>query len=1095
MVGVGASAGGLKALLALFAELPSAIGLAFVVVQHLDPHQESVLPSLLANGSRLRVREAEAGTRVAPGWIYVITPGTCLTLAEGCLHLAPRPGGSGPHLVIDAFFFSLAADRPGQAIGIVLSGSGTDGTLGLAAIQASGGMTFVQDRSAEREEMPQNAIRRGCADAVLPPAAIAQALIRIAAVGLPVRIGVAEMRPEEPEPIADGDDASDYAAIIAHLRQATGIDFTHYRASTIRRRTLRRMAMMHLATLAEYAAHLDSQPEELDLLARDILIHVTCFYRDRTVFAALQSVIFPALLQLRSDGEPVRLWVVGCSTGQEVYSLAIEMLEFIATSAQASQRIQIFATDISAWALAVARRGCYPDNIADEVPAERLAKYFVREGSEYQVSKAVREICIFAKHDITADTPFSCIDLLSCRNVLIYLGAVLEQQVLPIFHFALNHGGFLLLGSSESLGRSAPLFETVDESSRLYRAIAAPRRFASRASPLPRPNPMVAPLVAPPQLASLSETLRAADEIILVRFAPAAVVVSGTLEIIQYRGATNGFLQPAQGEATLHLLAQVPFGVAEILRDGFAEIRSTGVPVRRDEVPLNREGSFRDVAIEIIPVKIPANATCYLVLFFEAGGSAHDPPAGVLSMQRQDDPGAAIAPRELTQLRRELAAATDYVRILEQLNLRQAEQLKEALEEAQSSTEEFRSTNEELQTTKEEIESTNEELVTINEELRSTNAQLGEASLGLKASGELTAAIIETMRYPLLVLAEDLRVESANLAFFETFCVQLPETIGRLIYDLGNGQWDIPELRRLLEDILPNNSAFDDFEVAHDFGAIGHKTMLLNARRLSGGGDRSRLIVLVIADITERTQIARELQVISDDLSRSNAELDQFASVASHDLQEPLRLMSNYIDLLQRRYGDLFDERAQGYMNYVSNGAQRMSEMIGAVLSYSRLGHHGDAMIPVACAAVLDGALDDLRSVIGEAQAEITLAPLPVVVGDPVQLTQLFQNLISNAVKFRDPGRPLRITIGAREEAREWIFTVADNGVGMIQADHGRIFDLFQRLQVDRDVGGCGIGLATCKKIVEHHHGRLWVESQLGVGSSFHFSLPKERKV
>jgi two-component system CheB/CheR fusion protein len=1094
LVGIGASAGGLKALLGLFKDLPADLNMAIVVVQHLDPNQESVLPTLLANGSRLDISPAQDGTVVRPGKVYIITPGTVVTMHGGMLKVTAR--SAGPQLLIDVFLRSLAENHPGRAIAIILSGTGSDGTLGLAAVHAAGGITFAQDQSAEYAGMPQSAISGGQVDFIRSPADMSRELIRIAAAGLPFADRAAAQPGSDESALvlaASGNEPRYYAAIIAHLLHATGIDFTHYRTTTIMRRTLRRMAMIAKENLGEYAAYLGEQPDEIEHLAQDILIHVTCFYRDHAVFAVLKSVVFPALSALRSDGAPLRIWVVGCSTGQEVYSLAIEMMEHLASSQNPTQRIQIFATDISMWALTSARLGCYPDSIAEEIPADRLAKYFTRDGAGYRISKSIRDLCVFAKHDITADTPFSHIDLISCRNVLIYLGPVLQKHVLPTFHFSLNRGGYLLLGTSESLGRSAPLYETVDEKNRVYRSVEAPRQLTSRLTSLPRPSLPLAPQPTSPPPASLAETQRAADQILLGRFAPAGVLVTVAMEIVQFRGDTNPFLQPAQGEATLNLLALVPFAMAEALREGVSEVHRTHLPVRREGIALSRGASFREIAIEIIPVKVPANPTCFLILFRDAA----EPPAADLGTSRTVTPPNAGNPSEdqrmLLQLRRELAAATDYVHTLVQLNHQQSEMLKEAQEETQSSSEEFRSTNEELQTTKEEIESTNEELVTINEELRSTNEQLGKASAGLRASGELTAAIIETMRYPLLVLAANLRVESANLAFLDTFQVNLHETLGRSVYDLGNGQWNIPELRRLLEDILPNNSAFDDFEVAHDFGAIGRKTMLLNARRLTGAGDRQRLIVLVIADITERTRIARDLQTISNELVRSNAELDQFAAVASHDLQEPLRLMSNYIDLLQRRYGQLFDERAQSYMSYVTKGSQRMSEMIGAVLAYSRLGHQGGSIGLVDSAAALDVALGNLRTAIDDAHAVIERGQLPVVNADLVQLTQLFQNLVSNALKFHHPARTPTIAISASDNPTEWIFTVSDNGIGLDQADFGRIFNLFQRAHQDRDVMGCGIGLAICKKIVEHHQGRIWVVSQIDAGAAFNFSLPKER--
>jgi signal transduction histidine kinase len=440
-----------------------------------------------------------------------------------------------------------------------------------------------------------------------------------------------------------------------------------------------------------------------------------------------------------------------------------------------------------------------------------------------------------------------------------------------------------------------------------------------------------------------------------------------------------------------------------------------------------------------------------------------------------------------------LAAATDFNHSLLSTNTALTDQLKEAHEEAQSSTEEYRSTNEELQTAKEEVESTNEELITINEELRFTSAEREKAADDLRASSQLMTAIFETMRYPLLILNHALRVDTANSAFLETFAVDRKETIGRLVYDLGDGQWNIPELRRLLEDILPNNSAFDDFEVTHDFPHKGPMTMLLNARRLQGINDRTPRIVLVIADTSVRTRNAHALQDIATEQLRSNGELAHFAAVAAHDLQEPLRVVSSYIDLLNLRYGTLFDERAKQFVAYAIDGSRRMSEMINAILAYSQLGHESAGINLFDSGLAISEALRILSMKISESQATITLDTMPHIRASRAQMAQIFQNLIGNAVKYHSTDRPCHVHIGVSENALEWTFSIRDNGIGMMPEEYQRIFLPFQRGRGDTDrfIKGCGIGLATCKRIVEHHKGRIWVTSQLDVGSTFLFTIPK----
>jgi two-component system CheB/CheR fusion protein len=1094
IVGLGASAGGLKALTQLLAELPTDIGMGLVVIQHLDPHHGSQLAALLASQCRLPVADAADGAEIRPNHVYVISPNSRLTVDRGILQVSPRASGAGAHHPIDAFLQSLAADRPHRAIGVILSGTGTDGTLGLAAIKAARGITFAQDGTADYQGMPESAIGRGYADYVLPPPDIARELVKVARFGFPAMPeasieSAADDADESGVDAASAEDPERYAAIMGILQAATGIDFTHYRSSTIMRRTRRRMSMVAKGSLADYAAFLADKPLEVGALAKDILIHVTSFFRDHAAFAALKQHMFPGVTE-RSDPEStIRIWVVGCSTGQEVYSLAMQLVDHCRSLA-VSPHIQIFATDISDWALNKARLGSYPETIIKEVPGDLLGRYFTKEESGYRVTKLIRDMCVFAKHDVTSDTPFSRIDLISCRNVLIYLGAALQKYVLPTFHFALKPGGYLLLGSSETLGRASNLFATIDEGSRLYRSLASAVRVRPP-SPRQRPVDPGTPRSPLPQQAAGSDMQRAADQIVLGRFAPPGVLINGAMDVVQFRGRTHPFLEPAPGEPSRNLLTMVPFGVSQALREAIAEAKRRDCPVRRERVAHRREEAFRDIAFEVIPITLPDAEGGYLILFADQGREPQAPLRDAPPGPAPGMPEGAGQGSEAGQLRGELAAATDYIHSLLGINTALIDRMKEAEEEAQSSTEEYRSTNEELQTAKEEVESTNEELVTINEELRYTSAEREKAAAALGESSQLMTAIFATMRYPLLVLDDQLRVDTVNAAFLETFAVDRAQTIGRLVYDLGDGQWNIPELRRLLEDILPNNSAFDDFEVVHDFPGRGPMTMLLNARRLHSGPAGSPRIVLVIADTTERSRSALALLDISADQLRSNGELAHFAAVAAHDLQEPLRMVTSYVELLGHQYAPLFDERAKRFMAYATDGARRMGEMINAILAYSQLGHETTGMVAFDSGLAIIDALDNLSVKIGEAQATITLDAMPRILASRGQLTQLFQNLIGNAVKYHSPERPPAIHIGSWEDALEWTFSIADNGIGMQEEDYQKIFLPFHRKETDRFVRGCGIGLATCKRIVEHHRGRIWVTSRMDIGSTFVFTVRK----
>ena len=1098
VVGVGASAGGLAALSDFLKHLPLDTGMGFILIQHLAPDYPSQLTPLLQMNTRLPVVEASDGTTVLPDHVYVIGENTTLTIVQGKLRVAPRESGNQPHLSIDLFLRSLAKDCPGRAVGVVLSGTGSDGTLGLGAIKAAGGITYAHDDSAEHRSMPLNAINHGCVDFILSTREIARELGKIGQHGFPEPVIPADL--VQADGCLDRDLPSDLAAdpeelgedlsrIIAPLYETSGIDFTHYRPTTIRRRIARRMLMHDLTSLDGYADFLAEHPPEVAALIKDILINVSSFYRDRAVFDALATIVYPALIKDRRIEDPIRIWTIGCATGQEPYSLAIDLLEQT-KDVVPRPTIQIFASDISDWSLAKARAGWFTEAIAVDVPADLLQRYFTRDSGGYRINKQVRDLCVFAKHDISEETPFGRMDLISCRNVLIYLGPVLQRKIFPTIHFAIKAKGFLLLGSSETVGRFSNLFEAVDDRNRIYRRTSSQIRSTPvlssihKGSPdMSRPDPSSNP--------SASELQRAADRIVLGRFSPAGVLITASMDVIQYRGHTSPYLEPASGDASLNLLTMVPFAVAEALRHALDEAKQHNIPVHRQGIAHRRDSAMREISFEVVPVRIPpAPAETFLILFAEdapstsAPASANSDPA--LAASEADSPDA----RELKQLRYELAAATDYIHALIEKSDDYAEQLKAAQEESSSTTEEFRSTNEELQTTKEEVESTNEELITINEELRKSNGELSEASSRLAHQGQLNTAIVETMRYPLLVLDSELRVVLANQAFLTDFKVSIQDTRGRLVYHLGNGQWDIPELRRMLDDILPHGSAFDDFEVTHNFSSLGRRVMLLNARRLAGTDGQAPQVVLVIADITERNRILKELKDISAELLRSNAELEQFAAIASHDLQEPLRMIAGYVALFQRRYREQLDEHGHECLRQISSGAQRMTDMISAVLAFSRLGQEAPLEAMDSHAAVRS-ALANLRRKIEAATATITVDPLPRVMANPHLLALLFQNLISNALKFRSEDRQVTIRVSAVESEREVTFAVADNGIGMAETHFARAFQLFQRLNPAEQYSGAGIGLATCKKIVEHHDGRIWIESKLDVGTTFFFSLPR----
>jgi two-component system, chemotaxis family, CheB/CheR fusion protein len=470
IVGIGASAGGLEACTQLLRHLPSDSGMAFVLVQHLDPKHKSILSDLLAKATSMPVSEVKDGMHAKPNHVYVIPPNTGMVISRAILVLTPRAETHGFHMPIDQFFHSLAEDQKNNAVGVILSGTASDGALGLKAIKTEGGITFAQDeKTAKYGGMPHSAIVHGAVDFILPPEGIAKELVRIGRHSyLSGKISIA---PDNSRKAETGDlppqDENDFSQVLTLLLSSSRVDFTYYKQATIKRRIARRMALHRLESVSDYVKYLRENPAEVEALYQDILIHVTGFFRDPEPFEALKKAIFPKILNQRSPEVPLRVWVPGCSTGEEAYSLAISLLEFLGEKSK-NIPIQIFATDISETTLEKARTGRYGENIQRDVSAKRLQRFFTRVDSGYQISKSVRDLCVFAKQDLAKDPPFSNLDLISCRNVLIYMNASLQKKVMGIFHYALRPTGYLLLGKTESIVGYPGFFSPVDKRQKIY---------------------------------------------------------------------------------------------------------------------------------------------------------------------------------------------------------------------------------------------------------------------------------------------------------------------------------------------------------------------------------------------------------------------------------------------------------------------------------------------------------------------------------------------------------------------------------------------------------------------------------------------------
>ncbi|HEY2799963.1 MAG TPA: CheR family methyltransferase [Chthoniobacterales bacterium] len=1223
IAGIGASAGGLEAFTQLLKHLPADTGMGFVLVQHLDPQHESALTQLLARATAMPVQEVRNNLRVEANHVYVISPNTNLAIASGVLKLEPRPEGHGPHRSIDFFLEALAHDQNDCAIGVILSGTATDGTLGLEAIKAEGGITFAQDESAKYDSMPRSAIAAGCVDFALPPQKIAQELARIAKHpylhdgvrgAFSSREGAVSAKATTPSrearalPEEDG-----FKKILLLLRNHCGVDFSLYKSSTIERRISRRMVLNKQNTPADYADFLRHNSKELDALYSDALISVTSFFRNPEAFDALERKVFPKLVAQRERDDPLRVWVPGCSTGQEPYSIAISFAEF-SEIAERAPKLQIFATDLNEALLEKARQGIYPRTLAQEISPERLRRFFVEEEGGYRVLKSLRQQVIFARQNLMSDPPFSRMDLIICRNLLIYLEADLQRKIIPAFHYALKPDGFLFLGTSESISDFPELFAAADKKQKIFVKKPGP----TPAFRLPLPNeratdPSPGSRVPGPRFALAEggrgegDAQREADRIMVSQFAPPGVLINAELQILQFRGATGAYLEPPTGKASFDLLKMARQGLMLPLRAAINQAMRENKAVRRENVRVPRNGASRALNLEVIPLK-NLKQPCYLVLFEEAHPMPEQKFISARAPKRARE--APALPRKesgrIADLERELSETRDYLQSIQEEHEAGNEELQASNEEVQSANEELQSINEELETSKEELESANEELTTVNEEMTSRNAELSRLNADLnnlqvsihtaillfsrelilrrftplagklfnllpadlgrplggirhnlevpdlerllaevietvtarerevqdkdgrwyalrarpylldnqidgvvlvlgdidalkRSEGEIRAArdyaeaTLRTIPGPLVILHADLRVSTANEAFYKTFQVTPAATEGRLIYEVGNGQWNIPKLRELLEEIIPQKQAISGFEVTHEFEFIGRRSMLLNARRVDSEKSVPARILLAIEDITLRRRV--EQQLIH---SQKMESLGTLAGGIAHDFNNILAIILGYATRLEERKAQ--PKQIPDAIKVIRDAVERGTSLVQQLLSSARQTETHIAALD------LNALVRELGGMLGATfpkTIKFILRPkpnLPLLKADRSQIHQVLLNLCVNARDAMPKGGKITIETGVRAgpQLREHfsvataahyvLLRVIDTGSGISRQVEPHIFEPFYSTK-ERSKG-TGLGLSVVYGVVNNHHGFVRVGSEHGRGTTFSVYLP-----
>ena len=824
VVGIGASAGGLEAFTQLVARLPADSGLAYLVHQHLPPAHSNQLVDLLARATEIRVVLGEAGQRVDGNTIYVVQANVLVAIDRGTIVLRATKPVRRTNRPIDALFASLASVLEARAIGVVLSGTGQDGSEGLREIQRLGGLTFAQEPStAQFEDMPRSAIAAGVAEIVLPAEQIG------------VELGaLARLAPTASAPGRRGRPSS-VDTVLERLRETSGIDFSSYKRSTIERRLALRLGKLGLHSLAEYTAYLAKHPDEARDAYEDLLIHVTEFFRNPGSLDRLVEKVFPALFENRPSDVPVRVWVPGCSTGEEVYTLAMLLVEF---AGNRPHPIQVFGSDLSERTIDTARRGIYTAAVAEQVGPERLARYFQREDGGYRVVRELRERCVFVRHDLVRDPPFSKLDLVSCRNVLIYLGPVLQQRVMPIFHYALNQPGYLLLGGAESVTGFETLFDAIDADARIY--VRKPAARAALTFP-PAIGFGVSPLAtAGASARSMVDVQRDVDHALLARYAPACVLVDENFDIVQFRGRTGPYLEAPAGHPQLSVLKMARSGLAIELPLALKRAQRDNAAVREENIAIHEPAGVTTTNLQVLPIAGPGTGKRYFLVVFEVAElprpAAEMPVPGRKAVRSRDRAA-------LESVRQELETTKEHLRALLTQQLATTEELGIKNEELQSANEELQSSNEELQTAKEELQSANEELETVNEELQRGNAQLRQANDDL-------GNVLASVEIAIIIVDPELRVRRFTPRARELIKL-ITSDLGRPIGDLQTNA-PLPDLEQRISDVIRTLTVHE----AEVHGADG-TTYRMQIRPYRTADQRAGGAVLAFVDITA-LRVARD---------------------------------------------------------------------------------------------------------------------------------------------------------------------------------------------------------------------------------------------
>ncbi|WP_242610691.1 chemotaxis protein CheB [Aquimarina brevivitae] len=1186
---MGASAGGLEALNSFFDNVQVNSNCSYIIIQHLSPDHKSLMAELLAKKTKLPITEINDDTELEKNHIYVIPPTMNLVIEEGHLKLLDKPKGLKLNLPINMFFESIAKEYKQNAVGIILSGTGSDGSTGLKTIKEHGGLVIVQDpNQAKFDGMPQSAVSTGLVDYVLPVEKINEVILEY--------FNTPELFEADKE-LGDFDQDSLYK-ILEVLKKSTALDFSLYKKPTLIRRMSRRMKVLKIDSLEEYLSYIEAHDDEVQILYRDFLIGVTKFFRDSKVWELIENEVIPELVKQKAQDGIIKIWDVGCSTGEETYSLAMLLHQEIKRQKK-DLEFKIFATDISQHHLDVASKGEYSEAIEGDVPGEYLSRYFKKKDKTYKISDKIRRAVIFSNHNIIKDPPFNNMDMAVCRNLLIYLQSTIQNRVLQVLHYSLRFEGFLVLGTSESVGGVRPYFEEISRKWNVYRNIEKSNRLRTdilkstgnrMVSKLPKNDALS--VLPTDEHNSRLEILVATS--VLEHYGAASVQVDEAYTIIEAQGEFSKFAKLPEKGFTTNLLGMLPNELKIPVTTSVKKSKRSGSKVVYKGISLPKNDTQYTIDLIVQPYKIKKGEATYTFVIT------------LMDHLGEETEGVIVEQASMTE------AANKRIIDLEEELYDSREDLKRAVEETETSNEELQATNEELLASNEELQSTNEELQSVNEELHTVNAEHIQKMDDLAALNADMDNLLNSTNIGTIFLDAELKIRKFTPAVKENFDL-LQQDIGRhlenFITTLGTESEDsitdrarkVMETGTSLERSIVNKKGmhflqrispfidsngktdgvvitFTDIETIHQsqeelrisedkfktfyeddpvmhvsmeahsgiitecnklfyenlgytakeevlqkpiFDFYDKKSKLKGIKILdkikNNKGvvreemtlvtkEEKRIVVMInaspildengkvvatrttLSDITELKKIQRKLRKQKENLEQANQELEQFVSICSHDLQEPLGTIRFGSELLGKKFSDQLDTKGKEYVDYIHEASGRLSNQIKALLEHSRIGQNLKKE-KVDTKELVEVVKYDLGKRIKEQKAQIHVGNLPTVKGYKTELRLLFQNLIGNALKYSKKGVPPDVRISAFEDNDHYVFSITDNGIGMKEEDLDAIFTIFSRVPTEDKFEGTGVGLAHCEKIVKLHGGKIWADSQFGVGSTFYFKI------